>query len=459
MYFVIRGCYLHDFTVGIQFSNVKNATIKDSKICGEGRRGSGIHLESVKNIEITNVEISETVCGIEVYSSEHILISGNTIKNIGDLNYARAPAAIRLEKSESGPESSSIEVCENTIKNSIIGISISQSKSNKILRNVIRNSHYGEGGGAPWMSTSLICRRSSYNQICDNMITNVSSGMMLSQSFNNTISGNKISECCQIEGPLATEGKHYGSGSEAFYLEESGYNYILNNNVEQSNGIVLMYSYNNVVSGNSLKDVTWGIQIRIGDGDVSKRPPSNFNTISNNTYYLDKYAPPGYINTAFILRGASKNIFTGNMVHGDENTPLFLGISFQESHVTGVGQIYPSQNVFYNNDFAATENIDLTEKSKRDLAKMNVWNLSPYLGTNIIGGNMIGGNYWGDYKGKDTNGDGIGDTNLPYGPGDYAPLVKPGEGTTAFLTSGFEPFVIFAVFGFTVFIRRRRKRN
>jgi hypothetical protein len=68
--------------------------------------------------------------------------------------------------------------------------------------------------------------------------------------------------------------------------------------------------------------------------------------------------------------------------------------------------------------------------------RLRARNISKTLGENIVGGLYLGGNYWSNYDGGDENGDGLGDTELPYhsgynifpitGPercGDHLPLI------------------------------------
>ncbi len=92
------------------------------------------------------------------------------------------------------------------------------------------------------------------------------------------------------------------------------------------------------------------------------------------------------------LKNSDNNVIRNNVVVSSANWGAYLNNSLN--------------NLIYNNYFNNTNNA-YDDGNNR-------WNESVRGGVNIVGGLYIGGNYWNDYRGTDTDGDGLGDTLLPY---------------------------------------------
>jgi len=158
-------------------------------------------------------------------------------------------------------------------------------------------------------------------------------------------------------------------------------------------GIYLSNSMKSTIKNNIIYDnPNFGIYLYYSDSATVLS-----NRINNNPYGLYLY----YANNANI---------TSNLVFDNNNYGIYIDSG-------------SSQNTIYNNYFNNSDNA-------RDYYGNNIWNISQTNGTNIIGGPYLGGNYWNNYEGNDTNGDGIGDTQLPYtdngmiyNGGDWNPLI------------------------------------
>ena len=436
-----------------------NVTLQDSNITGDGEHGVFLWdnaNSSVLNCNISNNGDSSGEANIYINSEEDSTIDNNKVSfgyyNVYVYKSARLNVANNTIRNSSGNNIYIHSYCSN---NTIYNNTITNSTTNAIYfeddahYNVVANNNLSKGATGIRLYGDY--GSTSYNNFTSNVIEDfMSHGMYINTGnfytlVQNRFLGNNITNCTtsvHLYGNTYAnlsynvfDGNRFNNGSYGVYLNEYGYGLSNHHNIFTNNKFtnftihavhfantevyVNDFQGSNTQNGYNFYHYAYRTNLTVSGLDLNA---------SNDATNLGLFTLINCNNITLSYSNLTEDRGYGVFLWGSDNTTIEKNnIS---SNPYGIHLSASNNSLIYNNYFDNAVNA----KDDGD----NEWNIPKTPGTNIVGGPWLGGNYWSDYAGNDTDGDGLGDTLLPYNSsgniqdgGDYLPLIiehKPAIG-------------------------------
>lgn len=422
----------HIFNIIADFVNISGFTVTGATYCSE--EPAGIYLSNADYCNITRNNASNNCDGIYLDSSSTNNITDNTANSNGNVGIYLVSSANNTISGNTAnmnddgillSSSKNITVTNNNVyDNNDYGISLYSSSNITLTNNTVNLNNYG-----------ILLYSSNSNTLTNNTFTN--DGLFVSSSYHSDVANNTV------------------NGKPLVYLEEAadyaitataGQVILVNcTNITVSNqevssasvGVELVNTNNSTIINNTANVNYYGIYLdssstnNITDNTASNNIfagillyYSGTNTLINNTASNNEYC-------GFFQYYSDTNTLSGNTVNSN-----YDGICLEDSNSSTLANNIASNNTDYgiyldesNNNTIYNNYLNNTNNARDDDGN-NTWNITKTSGTNIVGGSWLCGNYWSDYAGEDTDGNGLGDTLLPYDSsgdikngGDWLPLV------------------------------------
>lgn len=381
---VYSGTYLEkDILVDKQLtlmgidSELGNGTGTDKPLIKTGEDDKELIVVTVDGCDISGFHLKTTGCcsaGIKISKSNYNIIHQNDIEHI---NFG-------IEVTQSSYNI----IYENNVQYTYYAIVIVyNSHNNEIFNNYAYDNSYGID----------ICNNAENNTAYNNTaIKSNGYGIGTDRANNNEIYNNIIKDCNQGIG-LHVDGEDNGNTITVYG------NYI----TSCSRGIMVTGRLHKIYQ-NNITNCEYGIRME----KIETLPPIQ---CCQNKVYENNIRDSSH--TGICLKGVYTSDIFRNNITGSEIEGLLLekaelndifenDITYNKKY--GIWSDTSENNVIYHNNIINPHNvISLGEK----IDNHNKWNL-PLTKDG-------GGNYWNDYKGKDRNGDNVGDIPYIIPDGDY----------------------------------------